>query len=161
MTDLTADNQPSGKKKKLPMILGAVLAVALGAGGFFATYSGFLGTDDATAPAARQSSAASTSADYAFVQIDPITINLGARGQSRHLRFNAQLEVTPDRVGEVTRLMPRIVDVLNIYLRALDIHELEEPSALMRLRAQMLRRVQIVTGQDGVNDLLISEFVFN
>jgi len=61
----------------------------------------------------------------------------------------------------VQALMPRIMDVLNIYLRALDPPELEEPAALLRLRAQMLRRVQIVTGPGLVNDLLIIEFVFN
>ena len=53
------------------------------------------------------------------------------------------------------------MDVLNIYLRALDPHELQEPAALLRLRAQMLRRVQIVTGPGMVNDLLVMEFVFN
>ena len=47
------------------------------------------------------------------------------------------------------------------YLRALQTSDVENPSALARLRAQMLRRVQIVTGQGRVNDLLIMEFVIN
>ena len=57
--------------------------------------------------------------------------------------------------------MPRIVDVMNGYLRALDAAELENPAALVRLRAQMLRRIQIVTGEGRVRDLLITEFVLN
>ena len=32
---------------------------------------------------------------------------------------------------------------------------------LVRLRAQMLRRVQMVTGEGRVRDLLITEFVLN
>ena len=52
-------------------------------------------------------------------------------------------------------LMPRIQDVLNSYLRAVEVRQLEDPSALLRLRAQMLRRVQIVTGEGRVRDLLI------
>ena len=61
----------------------------------------------------------------------------------------------------MTLLLPRIVDVMNGYLRALDAAELENPAALVRLRAQMLRRIQIVTGEGRVRDLLITEFVLN
>jgi flagellar protein FliL len=57
--------------------------------------------------------------------------------------------------------MPRIVDVLNGYLRAVEVREFEDPAALVRLRAQMLRRVQIVTGEGRVRDLLVTEFVLN
>jgi len=32
---------------------------------------------------------------------------------------------------------------------------------LLRLRSQMLRRVQVVTGEGRVRDLLIMEFVLN
>ncbi|MFL9503735.1 flagellar basal body-associated FliL family protein [Rhodopseudomonas palustris] len=39
--------------------------------------------------------------------------------------------------------------------------EIEDPSAMARLRAQMLRRVQIVTGEGRVRDLLITEFVLD
>ena len=79
----------------------------------------------------------------------------------RHLLFRAEMEVNPDYKSEVTTLLPRVVDVLNGYLRALDISDIEAPSALTRLRAQMLRRVQIVAGPGRVNDLLIMEFVLN
>jgi flagellar FliL protein len=57
--------------------------------------------------------------------------------------------------------MPRVVDVLNGFLRAVDVTDLEDPAALLRLRAQMLRRVQIVTGEGAVRDLLVMEFVVN
>ena len=76
----------------------------------------------------------------------------------RHLLFRAEMEVNPDYKSEVTTLLPRVVDVLNGYLRALDISDIEAPSALTRLRAQMLRRVQIVAGPGRVNDLLIVSF---
>lgn len=143
------------------MILGAVLALALAGGGFFATYTdllGLRGEEQAAAPATAVAPEAVN--QFVYMPIDPITISLGSRGQSRHLRLQAQLEVAPLASTEVARLMPRILDVLNIYLRALETQEIEEPAALVRLRAQMLRRIQIVTGPDLVNDLLISEFVF-
>ena len=77
------------------------------------------------------------------------------------LRFAGQLEVAPEHATEVAGLMPRVLDVLNTYLRAVDVRDLEEPSSLARLRAQMLRRVQVVTGEGRVRDLLITEFVLN
>jgi flagellar FliL protein len=57
--------------------------------------------------------------------------------------------------------MPRILDVLNSYLRAISFAMSKTPSAMARLRAQMLRRVQIVTGEGRVRDLLVTEFVLN
>ena len=158
----------------MPLILGLVLALVGGGGGFFAAYSGFfglLGSDSASAghetaqthgeTGHSPTTAAAPAAAVTFVPLEPITINLGTPGASRHLRFSAQLEVPSARAAEVAHLTPRILDVLNIYLRALDPHEIEEPAALVRLRAQMLRRIRIVAGPEAVNDLLIIEFVFN
>lgn len=147
------------KKSKLPLLMALVGALALGGGGFYATYSGLLlgGSEKAAAPAGDTSALP----DITFVPVDPITISLGPQSKAKHLRFSAQLEVNSVHVAEVQLLLPRIADVLNSYLRAVELVQLEDPSALMRLKAQMLRRVQIVTGQDRVRDLLISEFVLN
>lgn len=150
------------KKSKLPLLLGVVLALVLGGGGFFAVYSGMIlaphpgdehaeGADHDIAPLAT----------VAFVPIDPLVINLGTGSANRHLKFRAELEVEPDAEREVTAILPRVTDVLNGYLRAISIAELEERTALIKLRAQMLRRIQIVTGEGRVRDLLIMEFVLN
>ncbi len=155
--DAPPDAAPK-KKSKLPLIIGVVLAAILGGGGFYATVSGMiLGASDAHAPNAEVADLP----DIAFVPVEPVIISLGAAADNRHLRFTAQLEVAGPYSAEVTLLQPRILDVLNGYLRAVDVAELEDPSALVRLRAQMLRRIQIVTGEGRVRDLLITEFVLN
>ena len=97
----------------------------------------------------------------AFVEVPSLTISLGQGGGARHLRFQAQLEVEPEAAAEVAALLPRVSDVLNGYLRAIDLADIENPSALVRIRAQMLRRVQIVVGEGRVRDLLVTEFVLN
>jgi flagellar protein FliL len=154
----TADSPPA-KPSRRPLLIGLALAPVLGAAGFYATYSGLVPpTGGTSAPPSAQPSG---TVSHSYVPVDPITINLATSGQARHLRFVAQLEVASAHVGEITRLMPRIVDVLNTYLRAVDLPELEAPAALTRLRGQMLRRVQIVAGPGLINDLLIMEFVFN
>ncbi|MEO0772843.1 MAG: flagellar basal body-associated FliL family protein, partial [Pseudomonadota bacterium] len=75
--------------------------------------------------------------------------------------FRASLEVDKTAEDSVTNLLPRVVDVLNSYLRAVEVADLQDRSALTRIRAQMLRRVQVVAGGGAVKDLLIMEFVLN
>ena len=161
--DQTAGTEP--KRSKAPLIIGFVLALVGGAGGFYAALTGLLpglvAGDPAPSAADENPAARADFADMAFVPIEPLVISLAGDGQTRHLRFRAELEVQSERASEIGRLMPRIVDVLNTYLRALSVADLEDRTALLRLRAQMLRRVQIVTGRDGINDLLIMEFVLN
>ena len=153
------------KKSKLPILVGFGLAAILGGGGFYAVQSGLI-----LAPAVEtggkdmadeEPPKADPLPDIAFVPIKPLVINLGAGSSNRHLKFEAQLEVEAGAEKDVADVLPRVIDVLNGYLRAIPVTELEEPSALIRLRAQMLRRVQIVTGEGRVRDLLIMEFVLN
>lgn len=161
--EVEGEEEPK-KKSKLPMILGLALAMLLGGGGFFAVYSGMIlapAAEDEHAEEQEDMPEALELPKVAFVPVDPLVINLGAAASGRHLKFRAQLEVESGTESEVTDMLPRVTDVLNGYLRAIDVTELEEPSSLIKLRAQMLRRVQIVTGEGRVRDLLIMEFVLN
>lgn len=163
--DIPEDGEaPEPKKKsKLPLILGVVLALAGGGGGFFVMSSGMLGggsDDPAMAEESHDEQSVNPLPDVAFVELSPMVISIGQTG-AEHLRFMAQLEVPSAYRDEVEGILPRIIDVLNSYLRAVDVEELADRAALARLRAQMLRRVQIVTGKGRVRDLLIMEFVVN
>lgn len=150
------------KASKRPLAIGLLLALLLGGGGFYAVFSGLvLGghAGDGTAETAELPPTGEP--DMTFVEIPAILISLGPNSASRHLRFVAQIETREPLRGEVAQMMPRIQDVLNTYLRAVSPADLEDPAALMRLRAQMTRRVQTVTGEGRVRDLLITEFVMN
>ena len=154
--EIDSDEKAPKKKGKLGLIIGLVLALLGGGGAFFAVYSGlvFAATD-------KHEMTKETSEEevVVFVPIDPMVISLGKQAKYQ-LRFNAQLEVVPDKAEEVAHLMPRILDVLNGYLRAVEVEKLSDPAALITIRAHMLRRVKLVTGDELVNDLLITEFVF-
>lgn len=160
-----SEEEEEGPKKasKMPLIIGLVLALVGGGGGFFAVQSGLILGGDA--PAEEEEAEAEAPAgplpDITFVEIEPLVITLGTTARSQFLRFRAQLEVVEGYEADVTLLLPRVVDVLNSYLRAVEVAQLEDPAALIRLRAQMLRRIQIVTGEGRVRDLLITEFVLN
>ncbi len=160
----TVEDPP--KKGKKGLLFGLIGAVLLGAGGFYATYSGLIlggGAAEHEAAASESShSGEGVAGDSAvFVTLPSLTISLGRFANSRHLRFSAAIEVAPGSEETVTNLSPRILDVLNTYLRAVSEVELEDPASMNRIRAQMLRRVQVVAGEENVRDLLITEFVLN
>lgn len=154
------EGEDSKKKSKKPLIIGLILALAGGGGGFYAVQSGMLFGEHVEEEIDSHAEIAPMP-DVLFVPMEPLIINLGHGAQNQYLRFRAQLEVGGAFEEEVTTLLPRVMDILNGYLRAVDMHDLEDPSALIRLRAQMLRRIQIVTGEGRVKDLLIMEFVLN
>ncbi|MEM0934463.1 MAG: flagellar basal body-associated FliL family protein [Pseudomonadota bacterium] len=152
---------PKGSSK-LPIVLGLLLAALLGGGGFFVAYSGLLPFGSPSDEVAEIAPAPTEITEaVSFVPLEPMVVSLGNAGQGRHLRFRAEVEVVPGREAEVRAVMPRLVDTLNGYLRAVPVAEFETPSALVRLRAQMLRRVQLVTPEGSVRDLLIMEFVLS
>lgn len=173
MTDATADtatteSEPGAKSRKPVYALWIAVLLAGVAGGFLATRAGFIplpGTAPLPAGTHGANQAPATGADIAadttFVAIDPIMVSLGDGKGSDHLRFRAELEVGSADAAEVTAILPRIVDVLNGYLRAIETEDLRNPQALTRLRGQMLRRIAVVAGPDRVRDLLIMEFVLN
>lgn len=142
------------------VIIGVVLALLLGGGGFYAVWSGLVMGGESQGDKTETVEVPGMP-DIAFIPVSPILVSLGPGTNARHLRFQAQLEVDKAHVGDVTLLLPRVVDVLNSYLRAIEPAELEPQGALAKLRSQMLRRVQIVTGEGRVRDLLIMEFVLN
>jgi flagellar protein FliL len=156
--EATEEEAPKKRSKK-PLLIGLVLALLLGGGGFYATYSGMIlgggeeHAEEGHAPGPLQG--------IAFVPLETMVVSLGADSGSEHLRFTAQLEVVDTASADVTTLIPRILDVLNSYLRAIDTASIEDPQSMARLRAQMLRRIQVVTGEGRVRDLLITEFVLN
>jgi flagellar FliL protein len=155
----------SKPKFKKGLLIGLASALMLGGGGFFAVYSGLLlgsnAAGDHAADKVDPLPEIPALPPVAFVELEPLVISLGRGNANQHLRFRAQLEVDPKHQADVTTLAPRVLDVLNSYLRAVEVSDLENPASLVLLRAQMLRRIQLVCGEGRVRDLLIMEFVLN
>lgn len=157
--DKSTEQAPPRRSRK-PLLIGLVLALVLGGGGFYAAYSGLLPSAGGSGHAGAGPEVAPLP-EVAFVPVTPLVISLGPESRARYLRFAAELEVPLNFQSDVAKLMPRVLDVLNGYLRAVDARQFDEPSALIRLRAQMLRRIEIVVGEGRVRDILVTEFVLN
>ncbi|MEM1265959.1 MAG: flagellar basal body-associated FliL family protein [Pseudomonadota bacterium] len=158
-TDAGAEVSEEPPKSSLKgLLLAAVGALIAGGGGFVASYLGVL---DPSAVVGGGEAKMESAEKVVFVPMEALVVSLGPRADARTLKFTAQLEVEPPSVEVVTEMLPRIRDVLNTYLRAVEEAELQDPAALPILRAQMLRRIQIVLGDGHVRDLLIMEFILS
>ena len=161
MSDAEADPpEKPAKSGKKTLILGLILALAGGGGGFYAASSGLIPLGQPEVEKAVDDPPGDLP-DIAFVGLDPITVSLNGDRAVQYLRFRAQLEVEARYQKDVELILPRVVDVLNSYLRALELDDLRDPLALTVLRGQMLRRVQVVAGKGRVRDLLVMDFVLN
>lgn len=149
-TDDTKVRKPIGKTL---LVSGLVLSLA-GSGGFALTYLGV--AQDLLSQRARP---AEQGALPVFVPIDQMTLSLPGDSGGRFVRLTAQIETTAQSQGSVQALMPRLLSVINTYLHAVDPHSLQQPAAVVRLRAQLLRRLQMVAGDDAILDFLIVEFL--
>ena len=179
MTDATAATEgaaPPKKKSKL-LLIAAVLALLAGGGGFYAVQSGLLdsvlpggghgadvgehGEADAGHGESERGHGGGGYSAGTFVLLDPMIISLGPDTRSRHLKVSLAVDVAEGRSAEVEAAGPRITDMLMGFLRAVDEREFEQPRAMERLRSQMLRRIQLVSPPEAVQDLLIQEFLLN
>ena len=151
-----AATQSSKKGKLLPILLGLFGAATLGGGAFYAVYSGLV-----LSPNPQPAAPAQIAQDFKFVPIDVITISLPPQSGARFLRFAGQIEVAESSLEKMEHMQPRFIDLINTYLHAVDIDDLREPAALIRLRAQVLRRLQMIAGEGHVRDFLITEFILD
>lgn len=153
------DETPKKKRALLPILVGILGAFLLGGGGFYLVYSGLiLGGDDKTE---ESSVAPQKRAAPSYMPIEQLTLSLASSGPSQHLRLSAHIEIAEGRLADAELFRPRFLSVINSYLRAIDPSDLEDPTALVRLRAQLLRRLQMVAGEDLIDDFLITEFILN
>lgn len=156
-------------KKPFPLkgaLLSAVGALALGGAagvaGFFIAPGANNCASGAQAAAAKPAAKPHAKADVkdvAFVNMEPLVISLGPDAKSKYLKISISLETTKTNEKTLTELSPRIRDILNSYLRAVEESDLERPAGMTRLRAQMLRRLQLVTPEGAIGDILITDFV--
>ena len=97
----------------------------------------------------------------AFHEMDPIAVSIGHGGESRQLRIRVVLDVPADQLDGVASIGPRLQDGILGFLRAVEPATLENPAALIDLRAHMLRRARLIAGDEAVSNLLVTDFVLN
>ena len=165
MSDADEEAPQAEEKKKLPVkaiVFSAAGALAMGAAATGAAYFLAPGAGACSVESAKsghKGDGHGASADVAFLNLEPLVVTLGANAHSRYLKISISLETVKNSKKTLTQLTPRIRDSLNTYLRAVEEDDLVRPAAMARIRAQMLRRLQLVAPSVSIHDVLITDFV--
>lgn len=162
----TGNDAPSpakgGKKKLLMLAGGGILLVAGGLGGLFFTgmLDGVLGFHSQTGGGGGEM-AGTASAEPVFYELPDIVVSLNTGDRkSRFLKVRVNLELaTIEDLPQIERVMPRIMDHFQVYLRELRMEDISGSAGTYRLREELLKRVSAAASPARINDLLFVEMI--
>jgi len=156
----------SGKKLVLFVILPVLLVLGAAAGLYFSgALSGlFGGGDKATA---EQATAAPSGGPLTgapiFWPAKPLEILVNLRTDSPRpsfLKLSVSLELErPEDGVKIADVMPRVTDTLQVYLRELRADQLQGSAGLLRVREELLARINAAIRPIRVKDVLFNEML--
>ena len=158
------EEEPSegGGKKKLIIIIAIVLLLIIGgvAGAYFmGLLDPLLGGEEPTEEI--DEGAPAYSGDPVFFELEEILVNLNAGGgKTVFLKIRLSLELEkPGDVEKIGKVMPKIIDGFQAYLRELKVEDLEGSIGMYRLREELLIRVSAAAAPVKINDVLFKEIL--
>jgi flagellar FliL protein len=150
--------------KKMLMIAGGGVLVLLLAGGGGAYF--LLGSTAKSATGGKLAAADAPPAPIvpptvAFYDMPDIVVNIqSADGTPAYLKLAVSLELTgADEKAGIQPLMPRVVDQFQGYLRELRVDDLKGSAGVMRLKEELLRRINGATSPFKIKDVLLKEMI--
>ena len=146
--------------KKLLIIAAAGLVVLILGGGAGAYFFLFSGTDE-TKTAAAEPVIPPTPPQVAYFEVPDILVNIQTPdGSAAYLKLSVALEIDSDlEKPGLQVLMPRLVDQFQSYLRELRIDDLKGSEGVVRLKEELLRRVNVSAAPYHVRDVLLKEMI--
>ena len=125
--------------------------------------SGVLGGDEEETAAAEEGGEGEPEAprEVVFYDLPEMLVNLNSGGrQSSFLKIQVSLELgDPDAIPEIEAVLPRIVDNFQVYLRELRPEELGGTKGVVRLKEELLVRVNAAVDPVKVYDILFKEIL--
>ena len=146
--------------RKLLIIVAAGLVLVLGGGGAGLYFFVLAGSDE-TQVAENETPLPPTPPDVVYYDVPDIIVNIqSGDGNPAYLKLSTSLELdNPEEKAGVTALMPRIVDQFQGYLRELRIDDLKGSAGVLRLKEELLRRINAAAAPYRVRDVLLKEMI--
>ena len=149
--------------KKMLIIVGAATLLVLGGGGAGAYFFLFSGSDAKAVKMAdgKPVPPPIVAPQVAFYEMPDMVVNIqSADGNPAYLKLAVALELTgPDEKAGIQPLMPRVVDQFQGYLRELRVDDLKGSAGVLRLKEELLRRINVATAPFAVKDVLLKEMI--
>jgi flagellar FliL protein len=144
------------RSRKLIVIVGAAVIVLLIGGAAAAFFLGLFGGEEAAA--SHDTIAVHPPTFYALPDL-VVTLNAGDR-RTRYLKTRVSLELASAKdSAQVELLAPRIVDYCQTYLRELRPDELRGSAAIVRMRDELLKRVNAAVAPIVVREILFTDLM--
>ena len=147
------------KNKKVLMIAAPALLLILGGGGAGAYF--LMKAPDEHAGAAHEEDVPLTPPKVAFSDMQDILVNIqSSDGTPAYLKLGVSLELEDEeQKAALEPLMPRITDQFQAYLRELRLDDLKGSAGVLRLKEELLRRVNVAAAPYKVRDVLLKEMI--
>lgn len=133
-------------------ILAVPLVVLLGGGGYFA-FLHFMPSEDVVADAPIK--------PKVYYNLPEMVVNLSSREKrAQYLKLKISLEAPDQKVLNALKpIMPRVMDMFQLYLRELRSSDLEGSAGIYRLKEELLRRVNLEIHPHQVSRVLFNEII--
>ena len=158
--DALPEKRRGGKKLVLFIIL-PLLVISGGGAGLYATgiLDTLLGNGDEQAEEVVEH--VGPPEPGVFFDIPDILVNLNAASrESSYLKLSVSLELGSDEdIAAIERVMPRINDNFQVYLRQMRLEDLHGSAGLYRLKEELLRRIQTAASDVDIRDVLVREML--
>ncbi|MBV8979123.1 MAG: flagellar basal body-associated FliL family protein [Alphaproteobacteria bacterium] len=149
-----------GNRKMLAIAAGALLLVLLGSGAalYFFVFSA---PKAEPAVASYEAPLPATPPQVVYYDVPDLIVNIqSADGSPAYLKLSTALELDrPEEKAGLAVMMPRIVDQFQGYLRELRIDDLKGSAGVLRLKEELLRRINAVAQPYRVHDVLLKEMI--
>ncbi len=147
------------KSKKMLMFGVPALVVLLGGGGAGAYF--LMGGSHDEAAAEHVEEVPLTPPKVAFSDMQDILVNIQSNdGTPAYLKLGVSLELDDEEQKTALEpLMPRITDQFQAYLRELRLDDLKGSAGVLRLKEELLRRVNVAAAPYKVRDVLLKEMI--
>ena len=155
------EEEPGGHKfgwKKILLFAGLPVLLLIGGvtGAYFAGLMDPILGDEQQA----EDTAALAAGNVAMYDLPEMLVNLTADGGSTYLKINVSLEIEdPTIAPQLDALLPSIVENFQVYLRELQLDDLDGSAGLYRLKEELLVRVITAVQPLQINDVLFREMV--
>ena len=162
------DPSKGGGKKKIIIIIAAVLLLVIGgaAGAYFTgLLDPIIGSNDTEEEELEEECEDPEAADCggaSYYDLQELMINLNTAGAQKSsilkILVSFELKSRRDR-KKLDKIMPKIIDNFQIYLRELRIEDLKGSAGIYRLREELLVRVNAAAAPVKVKDVLFREML--
>lgn len=149
------NEQPTERRLRLSpkkiAILSVPLLLLLGTGGYFAW--GYM-------PSFFSGGSQGTKAKV-YYNLPEMVVNLSSQDKrAKYLKLKVSLEAPDQRVLDALNpIMPRVLDMFQLYLRELRSSDLEGSAGIYRLKEELLRRINLEIHPHEISRVLFNEII--